>query len=476
MQRQQVRNSVLAALIAVAISGPGAWAQQKSIEQRLQELEQEIQLLKQQQAVAKEATATAARPADAPLIKAGKDGFSIQSADGDYKLRVGGYLQADGRFYLHDTGGKTGTAGNGVDTFVIRRARPIFEGTVMRDFDYKLMLDVGNGAGATTLLEDAYVEWKYLPWLKVRGGKFKPEVGLEWQQPDTSLPLIERGLPSFLLPNRDVGFQVSGDLFNGVVHYSGGVYNGVVDGGIADLDSWDAKDGAARLFVQPFKTTTIKPLQGLGVGVAGTIGNQQYTTTTTNFASYKSVGQNTVFTFGKNAAPDGLELRGTPQAYYYWGPFGLLTEYAFAQQELRNGAVRDNVRNSAWQIETSFVLTGEKAGFGGVTPLHPFDLKKGGWGALELAGRYGELRFDQANFSTSTAAAGQRFADPTASVQEEREWGVGLNWYLNRNVKLALDYEQTAFDGGAGTTVGTAYKVKNRQTEQTVFTRAQVAF
>ena len=473
MKRQQVRNGALVALIAVAVSGPGALAQQKSIEQRLQELEQEIQLLKQQQAVAKEATTPASKPAEAPIIKAGTEGFSIQSATGDYKLRLGGCVQADGRFYLHDTGGKAGSAGNGTDTFVMRRVRPIIEGTVMRDFDYRLMLDFGANQSA---LQDAYVEWKYLPWLKLRGGKFKPEVGLEYQQADSVLFFMERGLPSNLVPNRDVGLQVSGDLFNGVVHYAGGVYNGVVDGGIADVDTWDAKDAAARIFVQPFKTTTLKPLQGLGVGMAGTIGNQQYTTTTTNFATYKSVGQNTVFTFGKGAAPDGLELRGTPQAYYYWGPFGLLTEYVFAQQQLRCGALRDNVRNSAWQIETSFVLTGEKAGFNGVTPRHPFDLKKGGWGALELAGRYGALRFDQATFSTSTLAAGQRFADPTASVQEEREWGIGLNWYLNRNVKLVLDYEQTEFDGGAGAVVGTAYKVKNRQTEQTVFTRAQVTF
>jgi len=244
-----------------------------------------------------------------------------------------------------------------------------------------------------------------------------------------------------------------------------------VDGGIADLDTFDSKDAAARIFVQPFKKTDINALKGLGVGVAGTIGNQQFNGSTTNLASYKTTGQNSFFTYGaKGAAPDGLEIRGTPQAYYYWGPFGLLSEYAFAQQELRNGALRDNVRNSAWQIETSFVLTGEKASYGGVTPRHPFDLKKGGWGALELVGRYGDLRFDPSAFSTSTQT---RFADPTKSAQEAREWGVGLNWYLNRNVKLVLDYEQTEFDGGGG---GTVTAPKNRATEEAIFTRAQVAF
>ena len=475
MKWQQVRTSAVVALIAVAVSGPGVFAQQKSIEQRLQELEQEIQNLKQQQAVAKEVSIPAPKSVDTTIVKAGADGFSIQSADGDFKLRVGGYAQVDGRFYLHDPAVK-GSAGNATDTFLLRRVRPIFEGTVFRDFDYRVVAEFGNGAAQTALLQDAYVEWKYLPWLKVRGGKFKPEVGLEQLQQDTWLFFAERGLPADLLPQRDVGFQVAGDLFGGIFHYAGGVYNGVVDGTLADADTYDSKDAAARIFVQPFKKTDWNVLKGFGAGVAGTIGNQQFTSTTTNLASYKTTGQNSFFSYGKGAAGDGLELRGTPQAYYYWGPLGLLGEYAFAQQELRNGTVLDNVRNTAWQIEASFVLTGEKAGYGGVTPKHPFDLKKGGWGALELAGRYGDLRFDPSAFSTSPLAAGQRFADPTKAAQEAREWGVGLNWYLNRNLKLVLDYEQTAFDGGSGTTSATAYFVKNRATEQLILTRAQITF
>ena len=477
MRRQQVRMRAWVALIAVAMSGPGVFAQQKTVEQRLQELEQEIQILKQQQAVAKETAVpvTAPKSADATLVKAGADGFIIQSADANFKLRVGGYAQADGRFYLNDRPVK-GSAGNGTDTFLLRRVRPIVEGTVFRDFDYRIVTDFGNGSAQTTLLQDAYVEWKYLPWLKIRGGKFKPEVGLEQLQQDTWLFFAERGLPSAIIPQRDVGFQVSGDLFDGILHYAGGVYNGVVDGALADTDTYDSKDAAARIFVQPFKKTDWNALKGFGAGVAGTIGNQQFTTTTTNLASYKTTGQNTFFTFGKGTAADGLELRGTPQAYYYWGPVGLLTEYAFAQQELRNGTLLDNVRNTAWQVEASFVLTGEKATYNGVTPKHPFDLKKGGWGALELAGRYGDLRLDPTAFSTTPATGGQRFADPTKSAQEAREWGVGLNWYLNRNVKLVLNYEQTVFDGGAGTASATAYTIHNRATEQVLLTRAQIMF
>jgi phosphate-selective porin OprO/OprP len=57
-------------------------------------------------------------------------------------------------------------------------------------------------------------------------------------------------------------------------------------------------------------------------------------------------------------------------------------------------------------------------------------------------------------------------------MQEAREWGVGLNWYLNKNVKAVLDYEQTSFDGGAAN----GSLVANRPAEKVIFTRLQLAF
>ncbi len=41
------------------------------------------------------------------------------------------------------------------------------------------------------------------------------------------------------------------------------------------------------------------------------------------------------------------------------------------------------------------------------------------------------------------------FADPAASARSATAFGIGLNWYLNDNLRWALDYERTSFDGGA---------------------------
>ena len=128
---------------------------------------------------------------------------------------------------------------------------------------------------------------------------------------------------------------------------------------------------------------------------------------------------------------------------------------------MQNGPATARLRNSAWQVAGSIVLTGERASYKGVTPKKPFDLKNGGWGALELAGRYSVLRIDPDAFPT--------FASISSSAQEAQAWAAGLNWYLNRNVKLVLDYEETHYDGGAA-------GGSDRDTERVVFTRAQVSF
>ena len=46
--------------------------------------------------------------------------------------------------------------------------------------------------------------------------------------------------------------------------------------------------------------------------------------------------------------------------------------------------------------------------------------------------------------------------------------GAGVNWYLNRNVRVSLDYETTRFEGGAA--------VGDRADEDVIFTRFQVSF
>ena len=54
--------------------------------------------------------------------------------------------------------------------------------------------------------------------------------------------------------------------------------------------------------------------------------------------------------------------------------------------------------------------------------------------------------------------------------------GVALNWWLNRNIKVSGNWEQTAFTGGSSTGTGAAKVITDRTTEKVAIGRFQLAF
>ncbi|HEX5035991.1 MAG TPA: porin [bacterium] len=398
---------------------------------------------------------------DKAAVSVGKEGFQLKSGDGKFALKLGGLVHADSRFFFD----LPQNLGN--NSFLLRRVRPIVEATLFDRFSVRIVPDFGGG---TAVLQDAYADIRFIPEIKLRGGKFKEPVGLERLQSANSNLFVERGLPTNLVPNRDVGVQLFGDIGGGLVSYAVGAFNGVFDGGSSDGDNNDGKDIAGRVFVQPFLKTGIEPLKGLGVGAAATFGKQKGSASSPNLPGFKTAGQSTFFRYlnvpasGTTGASivvaAGKVYRITPQLYYSWGPFGFLGEYVRSSQEVDSGGTVDTLTHRAWQTAASFVLTGEKASYKGVKPKNPINPKEGKWGAVEIAARYNELRVDSAAFPV--------FADPTASANLARGFGGGVNWYLNDNVKFVLDFEHTLFHGGA--------KTGNRQSENALQTRLQLYF
>src|SRR5262249_47368638 len=144
------------------------------------------------------------------------EGLVVQSESGDYRLQLRGYAQVDGRFFSSDT------AALAIDTFLLRRARPIFLGTVAKYFDFNITPDFGGG---TTVLQDAYLDARYSTKLRLQVGKFKAPVGLERLQSAANIHFVERAFPTALVPNREVGVQLHGELAAGVVAYAAGVFD-----------------------------------------------------------------------------------------------------------------------------------------------------------------------------------------------------------------------------------------------------------
>ena len=263
--------------------------------------------------------------------------------------------------------------------------------------------------------------------------------------------------------------------------------DGAVDGGSTDGDSvpdqnstgkftWDG-----RLFAKPFLHTDWSALQGLGLGVAGTYVNDDgvatTSTTTSLLAGYKTPGQLSMFSYRADTATGfnnatiahGIERRIVPQFYYYYRSFGLLGEYVDEDQQVARqlsvrGSREATLENTAWQLQAAWFLTGENEGYDSAAPRRDFDFGQGGIGAWELVARYHEIRFDAAAFDDGSSS----FANPATAPRAAHAIGGGLNWYVNRNFKIQLDYDVTRFDGGAS--------VGNRPDERVLISQFALIF
>ncbi|HEX6725757.1 MAG TPA: porin, partial [Nitrospira sp.] len=214
--------------------------------------------------------------------------------------------------------------------------------------------------------------------------------------------------------------------------------------------------------------------------------------------SYLSDSQNTFFRYSGAAVADGNRIRVSPQAYYYIGSLGVISEYAQVIQDVSlstggsppgggpgsNTTITPNtgktLHHQAWHVTVSYLLTGERASFRGVKPRQNFDFGKG-WGAWEVVARYNEMVLDDDTFKNpaGTAFTGG-YANLSDSAKRALSWAVGLNWYLNQNTRVALNYTETKFTGGAGDGIlpinAAGTNVQDRPDERALFTRLQLAF
>jgi|RhiMethySRZTD1v2_1073278.scaffolds.fasta_scaffold06595_6 phosphate-selective porin OprO/OprP len=393
-------------------------------------------------------------PAPRPPFVAGyKNGFTLQSETGDFVLRLTALVQVDGRFALSDDRNLV------TNQFLLRRVRPALQGTVAKYFDFFVNPDFGLG---TTVLQDAYLDVHFTNKLRVRAGKMKSPFGLERLQSAQSILFVERGLPTLIAPNRDVGVQVHGELGQGVFGYQLALLDGVTDAGNIDGDTNDAKDFVGRVFFQPWRAKGSSPLRGLGFGAAGSTG-----TANGPLRGYSALSQVSVFSYATTVNAAGKRQRWSPQAWLFAGPVGVLAEYVEAHHEVERvevgkPTVSGTLENSAWDVTGSWLVTGEDATYGNVKPKNFFVPSARKWGAVQLVARVQRLSVDATTFSGG-------YADPTRSIRRATAWGVGVNWIWNQNLKYVLDYEQTRFQGGAA---GGA----DRPTEKSVQTRLQLAF
>ena len=163
--------------------------------------------------------------------------------------------------------------GNHSNSFNLRLARFILDGKI-GDFDWRAQIQGTNATGPgqpTVQLVDLYAEWRKHPEFKIRVGQFKR--AFTYENPTHPITQGWRGYADVINKlsafgdrtgekssgGRDIGIQVSGDLFpnaNGrkLFHYQVGIYNGE---GVNQKDMDNRKDIIGGVWVMPIKGVRI---------------------------------------------------------------------------------------------------------------------------------------------------------------------------------------------------------------------------
>lgn len=439
------------------------------------ELDQKVRVLERKNEIAAEAAAEKAR--ETPQVSLGASGFSFRSADTNFVLRVRGLIQGDSRHFFGDN--ELSTDNDGI---LLRRSRIGLEGTMFRDFDYQLVSDFG---GPNLQMLDANVAYKFQPGLRLRAGRFKSPVGYEQYLSVHNIHFNERSLVTSLVPIRNDGFQLEGEALDQRLSYAAGIFTPSGDGRNAGFnDHGDDPEFAGRLFAQPFRSSDNPWLRGLQLGVSGswsqissnavglpnTIGGTRpgyLTPAGQQFFAYNSPA-GTVFA-------DGVHWRLSPFVQYLKGPFGILGEYLVRQQGVLNSTTlrSEKLQHAAFQVAGQWMLTGEDASWNSINPVRPFSLSDRGWGAWQLVGRYSTLDLDHDTFPA--------FSNPASSARGAATWAVGINWWLNRNVRVLTSFSHTSFEGGGTVNPADPSSVSPpatvaAQDENALMTRIQLGF
>ena len=435
------------------------------------DLDQEVQALTQRvDALERVLVGTEERPGLSGLIGGWTrhNGFFLMSSGGDFFLRIPGLIQADFRSF---PAGQDGTdPGVHPSTFILQRMRPMVHVRLWRYFRGLLTPDFGNGMTQNTPAQgqvqvpDGFIEWDYFSQFRIRVGKFKSPIGLEMLQATQNLSFMERSLTRNLLANRDLGLMVWGVFDHGLVEYQLGVFNGAPNANFYQEGRAfsSGKTLEARLFTRPFLSSPMAALRGFGFGAGFSWGsvrnnNGQDPMQTETF-SY------TFFQYLPQVTGDGDRTRIAPQVAWYYQRFGLMGQYVLSSQHLlqQDTGVATRLTHDSWSAQASFFLTNDTATFGHVEPRSPIEPSKGQWGAWEIAVRYAQLNIDGSTFPLG-------FADPTVNVIRAKSTTVGLNWYLNSNVRITSNYVHSDFTGASP-----AYRAASH--EDSLMFRAQLVF
>lgn len=368
-------------------------------------------------------------------------------------VRMGEWLRVDFRVRLmHDFRAfDPELSGDQGETSNLRQLRVGLRGYVTKDIEFEVEREIRNEVSellrlrtnpTSTLWRDVFVNYRRLRRFQIRAGQFKIPFGADQLHSTASNDFAFRSLiGSFLAPGRDIGVMAHGKLFKQRLEYQAGVFKH--DGHRirqADNSPSGERTWAGRLVTVPFGW--VKPprflgsLKDLELGAAFT-----GSTVPEGLRSPRGRTWFGTHNYFPRVNVQGQRLRTGVDLDWTPGPFSLRGEVIRVRDERLGQSLRGgdlpNLISRGWYLSGSWVLTGEDKDRR-VIPRHNFGWAGGrfGFGAIEIAARGEQIRFGSAEHIGPPSRSTRAVNLVSAS---ERATTFGVNWYLNRRVKVVFN-------------------------------------
>jgi phosphate-selective porin len=322
--------------------------------------------------------------------------------------------------------------------FQLSRARFGLKGSVTKYFEYEVereMRATFDDVRERHPWKDVYVNFRPLPLIELKVGKFKLPFGMEENTSPDRLDLIYRSrVTQFLTPARERGAMLHGKILRGDrLGYEAGVFR--FDGEHSDLRGIPSagRTYAVRVSGEPLRYVSILPktIRHTYLGISGTSGQM--------IEGANAIHGQTIsnFTFFDHLFVKGRRQRLGVEVAWTEGPVSFKGEYMHVSEQRKQQGIRledlpDKI-SRGWYVTGTWTPLGEMKSKGGA-PKNPF-LTGRGYGALELAARLDVLTY----YSNPDPRYGAASRSPRAGnilPNSDRTWTFGATWYINHFMKL----------------------------------------
>jgi phosphate-selective porin OprO and OprP len=483
-------------------------AQIDSMQATIKALQKQVQDAKSEAAAATTAAADA-KGSDLDLKVKWKGAPELSSGDGKFKIKLRGRVDVDYNQANQDTRITTFHDVSGTE---LRRARLGVEGIIYYDWKYILEVDFANDA---VRVRDAYLEYQGFKIadesLLFRIGNFKTFNTFQEETSSNYLDTMERAafISAFDI-DRQIGFGTMyyADHFGLAAGIFGQRFPSTQDNPLfAGFTGDEDLTFGARAYVAPIRRETNGVPQVLHFG--GSVRTRTAGDDQAYFAYGNETGNTTrAAELRLTNAPDVTGRIGEEDTFWgleaaaLWGPFALQGEYARLNVDLPGGTfIRNNSTSSTpgtplalnpfvgvpdpeftgWYVEGSWFFGGHKTyedggRWGRPKVNNPMFHGSGGWGALQVVGKYDVLDMGDVgtvvpagfqggstlNFvgacQLTTLYPGVSTQNPTltaanapagrvAECGEMKTWVVGVNWWMTEYMRLMFQYSQSDLSG-----------------------------